>query len=124
MRRTMIRVLPLMIVLLILSCSKKKEDESGGSGEVVYQVKYEVTGTAKTVFVTYVNESGGTSQESNVSLPWSYTFTAKPGDFVYISAQNEGETGSVTVTIYKNGSIFKTSTSSGAYVIAEASGSL
>lgn len=88
------------------------------------RVKYEVTGTANTVDVTYENEDGGTSQESDVSVPWSYTFDGEPGDFVYISAQNQGESGSVTVTIYTDGDEFKSSTSEGSYVIATASGTL
>ena len=87
-------------------------------------VKYEVSGTASTVDVTYENSDGGTSQESDVEVPWSYSFTGHPGDFVYISAQNQGQTGTVTVTIYNDGDVFKTSTSEGAYVIATASGSL
>lgn len=86
-----------------------------------YSIKYEVTGTASTVSVTYENEDGGTSQYSDRSVPWSHSFTAHPGDFVYISAQNQGDSGSVTTTIYKDSSIWKTSTSSGAYVIATAS---
>ena len=91
---------------------------------VIPDVEYKVTGSASTVSVTYTNRDGGTSQESDVSIPWSYSFKGSPNDFVYISAQNQGESGSVTVTIYKNGSSFKTSTSDGAFVIATASGSL
>jgi len=41
-----------------------------------------------------------------------------------ISAQNNGSRGSITVTIYVNGKIFRTSTSSGAYVIASADGAV
>ena len=88
------------------------------------ECEYKVTGSANTVDVTYSNESEGTSQESNVSIPWTYSFDGEEGQFVYISAQNQGETGSVTVTIYRNGKKIETSTSNGAYVIATASGSL
>lgn len=87
-------------------------------------VRYKVSGTAETVDITYENASGGTSQLSEVELPWSITFEANIGDFVYLSAQNQGDEGSVTVTIYKNGDVFKQSTSEGAYVIATASGTL
>jgi len=87
-------------------------------------VEYRVTGTCSRVDVTYQNSDGGTSQVTNKSLPWSYTFTGGTGDFVYVSAQNQEKNGSVTCTIYRNGNVFKTSTSSGAYVIATASGSL
>ena len=47
-----------------------------------------------------------------------------PGTFVYVSAQNNQASGTVVVTIYRDGEVFKTSTSMGAYVIATASGSL
>lgn len=80
-----------------------------------FEVRYEVTGSATTVDVTYQNEDGGTSQVSDVSLPWSVTFTG---------AQNQGEIGTVTCTIYQDGEQFKQSTSSGAYVIASADGTL
>jgi len=85
---------------------------------------YKVTGTASTVNVTYKNANGGTEQQSNVIVPWSYSFEIEGyGDFVYISAQNQGKSGSVTVSILANGNERKSSTSTGAYVIATASGS-
>ena len=96
----------------------------GVTDRTTYQVKYEVTGTAQSASLTYQNKDGGTSQESDVVLPWTYSFEGESGDFVYISAQNSGETGSVITTIYRDGDVFKTSTSTGAYVIASASGSL
>ena len=86
-----------------------------------YQITYEVTGTALAASLTFTNEDGGTSQESDVWLPWTYSFEAEEGDWVSILAQNTGDTGSVTVTIYRDGEVFRTSTSSGAYVIATAS---
>jgi hypothetical protein len=39
-------------------------------GPTVYDVEYRVTGSASMVDVTYENEDGGTSQESNVSVPY------------------------------------------------------
>ncbi|MBA7669777.1 hypothetical protein ES703_77911 [subsurface metagenome] len=110
----------LILFLLCLSC-----ELTGPSGPTIYNVEYEVTGfPPNKVDVTFENESGGTSQYSNVSIPWSYSFEREEGEFVYISAQNQGESGSITVTIYKNNNILKSSTSSGAYVIATASGTL
>ena len=44
------------------------------------------------------------------------------GDFVYLSAQNNGDYGYITVEIYVNGMLFKSSSSTGGYVIATASG--
>lgn len=52
------------------------------------KVVYEVTGTAKTVSLTYENSSGGTEQ-TNESLPFTRELISYPGDFLYISAQNQ-----------------------------------
>jgi len=85
------------------------------------QVEYKITGTASQVDVTLQNATGGIEQHDNASVPHSYAFNAFTGWFLYISAQNQGGYGSVTVSIYLNGRIVATSTSSGAYVIASAS---
>lgn len=85
------------------------------------EVEYKITGSASRVDVTLNNASGGTSQYTDVSVPHSYRFDTFSDWFLYISAQNQGEYGSVTVTIYLNGEVVATSTSSGAYVIATAS---
>jgi hypothetical protein len=104
--------------------------ENGGKNFKVARIKYEVTGTASSVSITQTNPSGGTEQYSNVKLPGSYEFSVpiQRGSFnyyhAYISAQNEGSRGNVTVTIYVNGKKFRTATSSGAYVIADADGAV
>jgi hypothetical protein len=90
-------------------------------------VSYEISGVlAGSATVTYRNTSGGTEQK-NVSLPRKLpdftVMTAMPGDFLYVSAQNESASGSVTVKILVNDAVFKQATSSGAYAIATASGS-
>jgi hypothetical protein len=74
------------------------------------------------------NAGGNTEQLSDVPLPWFTSFTVEVEKygyfFVYVSAQNQGSSGTVTATIYRDGSVFETATSSGAYVIATASGSI
>jgi hypothetical protein len=85
-------------------------------------VVYEITGSARSASVTLANRSGGTEQYGNVSIPWSYTDKSFSERFLYVSAQNQGDRGTITVSIYVNGKLFKTSSSSGAYVIATASG--
>ncbi len=87
------------------------------------EVVYKITGTADSVSVTLSNASGGTEQYGNVYLPKEYRYYSFDSWFLYISAQNNGETGTVIVSIYVDGILYKTSTSSGAYVIANASGS-
>jgi hypothetical protein len=94
------------------------------NSKIGYDVTYSVTGTAAAVNLTIENEDSGTSQFSDEPLPWEYSFTGESGAFVYVSAQNQTDTGSVTATIYCDGDKLKTSTSTGAYVITTASGSL
>ena len=108
----------LLIVYGVVACCSEE------TNYLNYTVKYQVTGTAKTVDLTIENEDGGTSQFSNRPVPWTYTFTSIYDTWVYCSAQNQGETGSVITTIYVNDVKFKQSTSEGAYVIASASGSI
>jgi len=93
----------------------------GYSALTTYRVTYKVTGTASRAFLTYENEQGGTEQ-TEVSIPWQQSMTVKRGAFLYLSAQNEGKTGSVTCEIWIDEVKWKESTSSGAYVIASCSG--
>lgn len=85
-------------------------------------VSYVVSGSAEYVDVTIENEDGGVSQFSDVPVPWGYEAKFARESFVYVSAQNQGYDGSVTVEIYTDGDLFKTSTSEGSFVIATASG--
>lgn len=88
-----------------------------------HAVKYEVTGSATSVYVTY-EKGGDTYKPIEVSVPWDLSYSAESGDDVYIAAMNKGESATVTVTIYDNDSVFDTSTASGAYATAKASGTL
>jgi hypothetical protein len=57
-------------------------------------------------------------------LPWAFDTVLNPGDFVYISAQNSGSTGCVTVEIRVRNASYRTTQSCGAFVIATASGTV
>lgn len=102
--------------------SSASSNGAGGAGTGSHTVAYLVTGSATSAMLTYANAQGGTEQ-ATVALPWSAAYNMSQGDFLYISAQNQDSAGDVTTTIQVDGSTFKTSTSSGAYVIATASGS-
>lgn len=105
-------VVAVIIVVLMAVCV-------GGTSTSKATVEYQVTGTALAVDVTFTNATGGTEQLSDVSVPWTYTISNYTYSYVSILAQNKGATGSVTVNIYVNGDLFRTATSSGAYVVAE-----
>jgi hypothetical protein len=55
---------------------------------------------------------------------WNYEFAGDEGQFLYISAQNNNSSGTVKVRIDVDGKTFKSGSSTGAYVIATATGSL
>jgi hypothetical protein len=105
---------------------------SGGSGGASYSatansspsknyIKYRVSGDTTEAALTYTNAQGGTQQEK-VSLPWERDEVFPNGQSVYISAQNQKDWGAIKVEILLNSIVVKSSTSSGAYVIARASG--
>lgn len=86
---------------------------------------YSITGSASRVDITYANSSGGTSQASGISLPWTYSLSGlKSGDFLYVSAQISSTTGgSAVVTINKDGKYLQSGSANGFATIATASGS-
>jgi hypothetical protein len=88
-----------------------------------HTVTYKVTGSASSVDVTYNNAQGGTQQISGASVPWSQTFTADSGAFLYL-AQNKSDSGTVETEIDVDGKPLKQSQYSGAYTIANVSDTL
>ncbi len=91
-----------------------------------YTVKYEITGTAETVSVTWIPEFGGKFYSSSRSLPFIYEFSFKrpSGTEVMISAKGKVNSDSVIVIIYRNNYIFLSDTSVGDQLVATASGIL
>lgn len=62
---------------------------------------------------------GGQQQEKDVANPWRKNVTVSPGDFLYVSAQNGCDHGSVSVKIEtETGKVLNRATSSGGYAIA------
>lgn len=111
------RLILVLFVLLLSSCSVVDPDADKR------KVTYLISGSAPSVDITMSNSSEGTEQYSGVAIPWTTSFDSKKDAFLYISAQNNGESGTVSVQISVDGKTFKTASSSGAFVIATASGS-
>jgi predicted small lipoprotein YifL len=107
----------LVTTLSMVSCSKDSPLYLGKS-----DYSYTVTGSSGSYNVTIEGAPKGTAQYSNVGSGWKYTWTQSGTRFLYVSAQNNKNSGSVTVSILKNGKIIATQTSSGAYVIASVDG--
>ena len=84
--------------------------------------KYEVSGTAGDYSITCEGAPSGTVQYSNVGSGWAYTWKQTGTRWLYMSAQNNTDSGTVTVKIIRDGQVVAQQTSSGAYVIATVDG--
>lgn len=103
----------LLFILLIAFASCAEQSRN---------VNFKVTGSATDYFVTLTGPDGNTTQYGSVGSGTSWSAKAYEGNWVYLSAQNNTDQGSVTVTITVDGDVFKTATSTGAYVIASVDG--
>ena len=94
----------------------------GGGDDYVDDVVYAISGTTDSASVTVTFFDGSIGQ---YDLPVPYKFlplTFKCGEFMYLSAQNNRASGTITATIYVGGKVWKQVVSSGAYSIATVSG--
>lgn len=89
------------------------------------RVEYCWSGSAAGVDLTLSNASGGTEQIDGLANNQCRDLgSLAAGTFLYISAQNTGDRGSVECAIKVDGVAAKEAASSGAYVIATCSGRL
>lgn len=120
--RELKRYFSIALVALVAGCGGGSSNEPSR----LSRVEYVVTGaaTATRASMTYATAGGGTAQQSDQLLPWSFSTTMTTGEFVYISAQNSGQFGCVIVEIKVRNAPYKSTQSCGAFVIATASGSV
>ncbi len=84
---------------------------------------YAVRGTCSTASLTYQNEMGAANQQQGKDVPWSLHFAARTGDFLYVSAQCEDDSDeTIEAEVSVDGETVESSSSSGRFVIASASG--
>ncbi len=112
------------VLLAIAGCSNPYDDWEYDPGPED-TIRYTVHGSAGIAgVITISNESNNTEQFTDVVLPWERQWTeyySSSYDFLYVSAQNGTNSGTITTEIYLNGTLIETATSTGAYVIATAS---
>ncbi|WP_164717254.1 hypothetical protein [Actinomadura sp. J1-007] len=98
-----------------------KSGKSGGPGgeparkDGLHEITYRITGSAERGMMTYSTPSG--QEQVTKPVPWAKRFRAKAGEFLSISAQNEGS-GTISCTITVDGKVIKRAKSSGEYTIA------
>ncbi len=120
-KKSSLLVILLVVGLVILLCLVGSSFLNNGGLTVGDQYEYQVSGTAKSVSVTYFNADGGTEQvESNI--PFSITFSIKNGGAISLLAQNKGDSGSIVCEIYKNDKLWKSATTTASYGICTLAG--
>lgn len=102
-----------VVLMVITGCSKESMQSN---------YKYEVSGSAGDFSITCEGAPSGTVQYANVGSGWAYTWTQTGTRWLYMSAQNNTGSGTVTVKIIRDGKVLAQQTSSGAYVIATVDG--
>ena len=88
-------------------------------------VKLRVTGTATSYDITF--KKSGDEKATQVDLSgkkWKHTFSAKPGDYVYLSAQANQKDRTVNIEIVYDHKTYRSMSSSGNYAVATAGGIL
>ena len=103
----------LLLLLLLTSCVA--EDQPA-------PYEYRVTGTSGNYSVTLQNAYNNLQQFGGVGNGWWYKWTQTGTRALYISAQNNNASGSVTVEIVRGGRVVASNTSYGGYTIATVSG--
>jgi hypothetical protein len=106
-------ILSLLTFILFTGCSKESMESN---------YEYEVSGSAGNYSITCEGAPSGTAQYSNVGSGWTYKWTQTGERWLYMSAQNNTSSGTVTVKIIREGKVLAQQTSSGAYVIATVDG--
>jgi hypothetical protein len=129
-------IIPTVAALALAGCSKSPTPEQAAASRsavraaLATQITYQLEGTASSADITMQTPTG-TSQQAGVKIPLTtkagtvgITYTFQAGDFVYISAQNNDDSGSVTCKIVtESGKVISSNTASGAYAIASCKGS-
>lgn len=109
----------LIVCCLCLVVSLNTNPTTGIPSITGTQVKYVVTGSAQTAFITYFNAQGGTEQV-DVNLPFTKEIRVTTGAALSLVAQNGGS-GSLTCEIWVDGIKKKTSTSTAQYGVVTCS---
>ncbi|MCD4730745.1 MAG: hypothetical protein K8R74_09110 [Bacteroidales bacterium] len=91
-----------LIFIVLIACEKERQE---------VMVKYEISNAYSPVEVNYRNSDGNVLAETidfeSVEDVWTYSYTDKRGEIVYISTRYTDSTSSVNVRILVDGKIYK-----------------
>ena len=91
-----------LVFVVLVACEKERQE---------VKVKYEISNSYSPVEVNYRNSDGNVLAETiyfeSVEDVWTYSYTDKRGEIVYISTRYTDSTSSVNVRILVDGKIYK-----------------
>lgn len=111
-----------LLALILLACGSSKPSVVDPPTQTELIVTYKVIGSFD-ADLTIRNETGNTEQFDIFDSDWHKTFKAQPGQFLYVSAQNNAP-GTITCKIEVNGLPIEEASSTGRHKIASCSGSV
>lgn len=112
-----------LIIVFFLSMIFVACDKNNAPFTFNREVSYKVTGTAQDYHIEYIDEYGN-FQKTSAKKNWEYSFSAKPGTYVFLSAKNNTGMGQVKVDIRRRGDRIYTDESFIPYGIATVSGTI
>lgn len=116
-----------LLAVFLLACGNVRPlQPAAPTAPTMHTVIYKIDSKNPKSYIslTYQNETGSTAQEDTFT-PWEKTFTAKSGQFIYVSAQLNSDTAiDITCTITVDGQVLKEANSRGKFSIASCSGSV
>ncbi len=85
-----------------------------GCEQRTHTIRYEVSGTARTIAVSYVNRTGATEQR-DVAGSWSTQHSSTTWSHVAVTAFNPTDKGTVSCKLYVDGKLIQQATSAGGF---------
>lgn len=86
----------------------------GGCAQTTHAVRYEVSGSASPIAISYINATGATEQR-NVSGRWSVQYQVKTWTYISVSAFNPTPAGTIRCRVYVDGLLLQAGESIGGY---------
>jgi len=91
-----------LIIVVLIACEKEQQE---------VKVKYEISNAYSPVDVTYIVSDGQMVYEQiefeSIQDVWTYNFTDKRGEIVYMGASYTDSTSSMNIQIVVDGKIYK-----------------
>ena len=109
------KVLFLFLIIILSACG----NDNPSSAPMLYVISYKVEGGNRTASISYTNETGGTSYEKDVKLPWQKTLNSKyhsGAKFRLCASLTSPEEGVIKVIILRDGKTYKENTSPYGYL--------